>query len=112
MLPAPVTCCQLSIEHRVVLYSVSVFQPVSVSPPPVRYSRTRCCPVSLCQSVSVSPPSRQVQQDAVLSSVLAGPAEWRCWQTGIELKYADTTLIRIRELLGYLRYSPDYRKMR
>ena len=53
-----------------------------------------------------------MQQDAVLSSVLAGPAEWRCWQTGIELKYADTTLIRIRELLGYLRYSPDYRKMR
>ena len=48
----------------------------------------------------------------MLSSVLAGPAEWRCWQTGIELKYADTTLIRIRELLGYLRYSPDYRKMR
>ncbi|XP_037075473.1 leucine-rich repeat serine/threonine-protein kinase 1-like [Pollicipes pollicipes] len=55
---------------------------------------------------------RQVQQDAVLSSVLAGPAEWRCWQTGIELQYANTTLIRIRELLGYLRYSPDYRKMR
>ncbi|XP_043222191.1 leucine-rich repeat serine/threonine-protein kinase 1-like isoform X1 [Amphibalanus amphitrite] len=55
---------------------------------------------------------RQVQQDAVLSSVLSGPAEWRCWQTGIELKYADTTLIRIRELLGYLRYSPDYRKFR
>ena len=48
----------------------------------------------------------------MLSSVLAGPAEWRCWQTGIELRYADTTLIRIRELLGYLRYSPDYRKLR
>jgi hypothetical protein len=26
-------------------------------------------------------------------------AEWKCWQTGIELKYLDYTLIRIKELV-------------
>jgi hypothetical protein len=26
-------------------------------------------------------------------------AEWRCWQTGIELKYLDFTLIKIKELI-------------
>lgn len=26
-------------------------------------------------------------------------AEWRCWQTGVELKYLDFTLIRVKELI-------------
>ena len=26
-------------------------------------------------------------------------AEWKCWQTGIELKYLDYTLIRVKELI-------------
>jgi hypothetical protein len=26
-------------------------------------------------------------------------AEWKCWQTGIELKYLDYTLIRVKELV-------------
>ncbi len=26
-------------------------------------------------------------------------AEWRCWQTGIELKYMDYTLLRVKEIV-------------
>ncbi|XP_063840315.1 leucine-rich repeat serine/threonine-protein kinase 1-like isoform X2 [Scylla paramamosain] len=42
---------------------------------------------------------REVLNDRGLSSVLGGQAEWMCWQTGMELHYAHTTLFRMREVL-------------
>lgn len=44
-------------------------------------------------------PHPQVLNDRDLSSVLGGQAEWVCWQTGMELHYAHTTLFRMREVL-------------
>jgi serine/threonine protein kinase/GTPase SAR1 family protein len=34
-----------------------------------------------------------------LIDFLCQEAEWKCWQTGIELKYLDYTLIRVKELI-------------
>ncbi|KAK7078389.1 hypothetical protein SK128_010660, partial [Halocaridina rubra] len=42
---------------------------------------------------------REVLNDRDLSSVLGGQAEWVCWQTGMEMHYAHTTLFRMREVL-------------
>ncbi|XP_050691737.1 leucine-rich repeat serine/threonine-protein kinase 1-like isoform X4 [Eriocheir sinensis] len=42
---------------------------------------------------------REVLNDRGLSSVLGGQAEWMCWQTGMELHYAHTTLFRMREVI-------------
>lgn len=37
--------------------------------------------------------------DQKLIEFLSQEAEWKCWQTGIELKYLDYTLIRIKEII-------------
>nr|XP_045599191.1 leucine-rich repeat serine/threonine-protein kinase 1-like isoform X5 [Procambarus clarkii] len=49
---------------------------------------------------------REVLNDRGLSSVLGGQAEWVCWQTGMELHYAHTTLFRMREVLPIHSYGP------
>ncbi|CAG0916811.1 unnamed protein product [Notodromas monacha] len=52
----------------------------------------------------------EVLQDSNFSSVLDSPGEWVCWQTGIELKYASTTLFLMREILPTMGYTPcNYR---
>lgn len=50
----------------------------------------------------------QVLNDHSLSSVLGGQAEWVCWQTGMELHYAHTTLFRMREVLPVHSYGPSH----
>ncbi len=49
-----------------------------------------------------------------LSQSLEWRAEWRCWQTGIELHYlGTTTLLRIKEVVPRLASTPfDYRDFR
>ena len=48
-----------------------------------------------------------------LTQSLEWKAEWRCWQTGIELHYLGTTLLRIKEVLPRVGVSPfDYRSFR
>ena len=52
-------------------------------------------------------------QDAKLAQMLDVRAEWILWQTGMELKYADTTLFRLKEVLPNMKNSPiDYRQFR
>ncbi|XP_064112289.1 leucine-rich repeat serine/threonine-protein kinase 1-like isoform X1 [Macrobrachium nipponense] len=48
---------------------------------------------------------REVLNDRDLSSILGGQAEWVCWQTGMELHYAHTTLFRMREVLPVNSYG-------
>ncbi|XP_068220598.1 leucine-rich repeat serine/threonine-protein kinase 1 isoform X12 [Palaemon carinicauda] len=48
---------------------------------------------------------REVLNDRDLSSILGGQAEWVCWQTGMELHYAHTTLFRMREVLPINSYG-------
>lgn len=51
--------------------------------------------------------------DADLTHTLEWKAEWRCWQTGIELHYLGTTLLRIKEVANRVGVSPfDYRAFR
>ena len=51
--------------------------------------------------------------DADLTQSLEWKAEWRCWQTGIELHYLGTTLLRIKEVGNRVGVSPfDYRALR
>ncbi|CAL4058692.1 unnamed protein product, partial [Meganyctiphanes norvegica] len=42
---------------------------------------------------------REVLNDRDLSSIVGGQAEWVCWQTGMELHYAQTVLFRMREVI-------------
>ncbi|KAJ8870536.1 hypothetical protein PR048_029559 [Dryococelus australis] len=54
-----------------------------------------------------------VIQDAKLAQMLDIRAEWVLWQTGMELRYSDITLFRLKEVLPGLRNSPvDYRQLR
>lgn len=46
----------------------------------------------------VLPPPAQLT--ATIVRVLDRPAEWFCWQTGIELRYGELSLIRINEISG------------
>lgn len=56
---------------------------------------------------------KDLQMDPLLASILNQRAEWICWQTGMELRYLDSTLFRMKEILPYLNNSPcDYRQMR
>ncbi|KAK7861679.1 hypothetical protein R5R35_005355 [Gryllus longicercus] len=67
--------------------------------------------VDIVRSFFVMP--KEVAQDAKLAQVLDVRAEWVLWQTGMELKYADTTLFRMKEVLHSPRNSPvDYRQLR
>jgi hypothetical protein len=53
---------------------------------------------------------KKVLSDPDFSAVLDTPGEWICWQTGIELRYANTRLFVMREILPSLSYpSCNYR---
>lgn len=47
-------------------------------------------------------PPRGTEKDPNLMSALSRRAEWVCWQTGLELRYLDTTLLKIREVMPHL----------
>ena len=48
-----------------------------------------------------------------LTQSLEWKAEWRCWQTGIELHYLGTVLLRIKEVKEGPVNSPfDYRSFK
>ncbi|XP_046393381.1 leucine-rich repeat serine/threonine-protein kinase 1 [Ischnura elegans] len=56
---------------------------------------------------------KEVTQDPRLINLLDVRAEWILWQTGMELRYLDTTLFRMKEVLPTLKNSPvDYRQLR
>lgn len=67
--------------------------------------------VEIIRSYFVLP--REAQQDPSIVGILEKRAEWVCWQTGIELRYANTSLFRMKEILNNINNSPyDYRQMR
>ncbi|XP_064473089.1 leucine-rich repeat serine/threonine-protein kinase 1-like isoform X2 [Ornithodoros turicata] len=47
-------------------------------------------------------PPRGSEKDPNLMSALSRRAEWVCWQTGLELRYLDTTLLKLREVMPHL----------
>jgi hypothetical protein len=52
-------------------------------------------------------------KDTRLIQLLDVRAEWVLWQTGMELRYADTTLFRMKEVLQNVKNTPiDYRQLR
>ena len=52
-------------------------------------------------------------KDTRLTQLLDVRAEWVLWQTGLELRYADTMLFRMKEVLPNMKNSPiDYRQLR
>lgn len=55
-------------------------------------------------------PFKDFVDDKIFSALLETHAEWILWQTGIELRYAGITLLRLKEINCNLRNSPhDYR---
>ncbi|KAG8224988.1 hypothetical protein J437_LFUL005999, partial [Ladona fulva] len=67
--------------------------------------------VQVVRSYFVLP--KEVTQDQRLVSLLDVRAEWILWQTGMELRYLDTTLFRMKEVLSSMRNTPvDYRQLR
>lgn len=54
----------------------------------------------------------QVTQDARLAKLLDVRAEWVLWQTGMELRYSDSVLFRMKEFIPSVKNSIDYRKLR
>ncbi|KAF5269398.1 hypothetical protein FQA39_LY18908 [Lamprigera yunnana] len=54
--------------------------------------------VDIIRSFFILP--KDVAQDIELARVLELKAEWVLWQTGLQLKYGDITLFRIREVLN------------
>ncbi|XP_022246027.1 leucine-rich repeat serine/threonine-protein kinase 1-like [Limulus polyphemus] len=56
---------------------------------------------------------KDIKMDPQLASVFSRRAEWVCWQTGMELRYMDTTLFRMKEILPHLSSVPyDYSQMK
>ncbi|KAJ9598231.1 hypothetical protein L9F63_011052, partial [Diploptera punctata] len=56
---------------------------------------------------------KEMVQDPKLAQMFDVRAEWILWQTGMELRYADTTLFRLKEVLPNMKNSPlDYRQLR
>ncbi|XP_031347203.1 leucine-rich repeat serine/threonine-protein kinase 1-like isoform X2 [Photinus pyralis] len=43
---------------------------------------------------------KDIAQDPEIAKILELKAEWVLWQTGLQLKYGDSTLFRIREILS------------
>lgn len=56
--------------------------------------------VEALRSYFVQP--RTLEKDAGLITALSRRAEWVCWQTGLELRYLDTTLLKVREVMPHL----------
>lgn len=60
------------------------------------------------------PPKESAQDVAVTKALLELRAEWLLWQTGLQLRYGDVTLFRMREVPREHHVSPqvDYRHAR
>ena len=55
----------------------------------------------------------QVLQNAQLAKILDVKVEWVLWQTGMELRYADIVIFRIKEALQSVKTVPiNYRDQR
>ncbi|KAL1122208.1 hypothetical protein AAG570_003613 [Ranatra chinensis] len=54
---------------------------------------------------------KEVTQDAKLARLLDVRAEWSLWQTGMELRYADTTLFSMKEVIFGNNNSVDYQSL-
>ncbi|XP_034249520.1 leucine-rich repeat serine/threonine-protein kinase 1 isoform X2 [Thrips palmi] len=66
--------------------------------------------VDIVRSFFVMP--KEVTTDARLAQMLDVRADWFLWQTGMELRYADTTLFRMKEILRTMKNSPmDYSQL-
>ncbi|KAK3921714.1 Leucine-rich repeat serine/threonine-protein kinase 1 [Frankliniella fusca] len=66
--------------------------------------------VDIVRSFFIMP--KEVTTDARLAQMLDVRADWVLWQTGMELRYADTTLFRMKEILPTMRNSPmDYSQL-
>ncbi|KAK2577873.1 hypothetical protein KPH14_012597 [Odynerus spinipes] len=58
-------------------------------------------------------PFKDFVDDNIFASLLDIQAEWILWQTGIELRYAGITLLRLKEVNYNLKNSPyDYRQFK
>ncbi|KOC64475.1 Leucine-rich repeat serine/threonine-protein kinase 1 [Habropoda laboriosa] len=58
-------------------------------------------------------PFKDFVDDNIFTSLLDTQAEWVLWQTGIELRYANITLLRLKEVNYNLKNSPyDYRQFK
>ncbi|XP_075215251.1 leucine-rich repeat kinase [Lycorma delicatula] len=67
--------------------------------------------VDIVRSFFIMP--KEVSQDAKLAKLLDVRAEWVLWQTGMELRYSDMVLFRMKEVIPSVRNSPiDYRRLR
>lgn len=55
---------------------------------------------------------KEVSQDAKLAKLLDVRAEWSLWQTGMELRYADTPLFSMKEVIHSNNNSVDYQSLR
>ncbi|RZF41154.1 hypothetical protein LSTR_LSTR013926 [Laodelphax striatellus] len=67
--------------------------------------------VDIVRSFVVMP--KEVAQDAKMAKLLDVRAEWVLWQTGMELRYSDVVLFRMKEVISSVKNSPiDYRKLR
>ncbi|CAB3385193.1 Hypothetical predicted protein [Cloeon dipterum] len=67
--------------------------------------------VDIVRSYFTTP--KEVINDASLAPILEHRADWVLWQTGMELRYFDTTLFRMKEVLPTVQNTPvDYRQMR
>ncbi|XP_054259390.1 leucine-rich repeat serine/threonine-protein kinase 1-like [Macrosteles quadrilineatus] len=67
--------------------------------------------VDIIRSFFIIP--KEVTQDARLARLLDVKAEWVLWQTGMELRYADSVLFRMKEVIPALRSVPtDYKKLK
>ncbi|KAH0560147.1 leucine-rich repeat serine/threonine-protein kinase 1 [Cotesia glomerata] len=58
-------------------------------------------------------PLKQVVDESVFSALTDTHAEWVLWQTGLELRYAGVTLLRLKEVNYNLKNTPyDYRQFK
>nr|XP_018906420.1 PREDICTED: leucine-rich repeat serine/threonine-protein kinase 1 isoform X2 [Bemisia tabaci] len=67
--------------------------------------------VEIVRSFFIIP--KEVSQDAKLAQLLDVKVEWVLWQTGMELRYSDLVLFRMKEILPGLKSAPvDYRTLK
>uniref|UniRef100_A0A1B6DQ53 non-specific serine/threonine protein kinase n=1 Tax=Clastoptera arizonana TaxID=38151 RepID=A0A1B6DQ53_9HEMI len=67
--------------------------------------------VDIVRSFFIIP--KEVTQDARLAKLLDVRAEWVLWQTGMELRYSDSVLFRMKEVVPSAKGTTfDYKKLR
>ncbi|XP_063987510.1 leucine-rich repeat serine/threonine-protein kinase 1 [Diachasmimorpha longicaudata] len=58
-------------------------------------------------------PFKDFVDDNIFSTLLDNNAEWIVWQTGLELRYAGITLLRLKEVNWKMKNAPyDYRQLK